>query len=147
VIIAAQNSITGLSVKADASFLDVDAGSFLHASGNPDAKIGSIKIGGTATALNVLVGISPGDDGIFGTSDDILVDPSGGGKGVASIASLTIGQIAATAETSDSFAIVAEQIGKIIVGGTSTNLAKGARNDLFSVSVSGDLIAFEVPPA
>jgi hypothetical protein len=144
-IIAAQKSIASVSVKANASFLDVDAGSFLNALGNPDATIGNLKISGTATALNVFVGISPNEDGIFGTSDDILVDPSGGGKGLASIASLTIGQVASTPEAGDSFAIVAEQIGKIIVGGNVVFLAKGAGNDPFSVAVGGDLIAFEVP--
>jgi hypothetical protein len=143
-VIGAQMAIASLSVKANASFLDVDSGSFLSALGNPDVTIGNVKIGGTATAMNIFVGISPNEDGVFGTSDDVLADPNGGGKGRASIRSLTIGQVAATEATDDSFAIVAEQIGKIIVGRNTISLNKGVSNDPYSVAVSGDLIAFEV---
>lgn len=146
VLFTANNRIGSVSITGSARFLLIDAGSAFSDSGNPDAQIGAVKIVGAATGLKIFAGIGPGQDGIFATSDDTLIDPSGGGKAKARLAGVTLGSVTATEDTADAFAIVAEEIGKIVVGGSGVALKKGAGNDAFSVAVAGDLIAFEVAP-
>jgi autotransporter-associated beta strand protein len=91
-----------------------------NTSGNADAAIGSITVGGDWIASLVLAGVGTGNDFRVGTEDDSK--PFGidrdNPKIFSRIGSFTVkGQAFGTAAAGDMFGVVAEQIGKAKVGG------------------------------
>lgn len=107
--------------------------------GNADVAIGTVVVGGDWHASNLSAGVRAGNDGFFGTSDDVVI--SGGvSSTVATIASITIkGQISGTPGTStDAFGIVAEQIGLFTNGVTKFPFVTATKDD-FAVGATGDV--------
>ena len=123
---------------------------------NGHAQIGAISVGGDWVASSVTAGLltkagATTAKGVFGNGDDTFI--TGGPSGVvASIKSVTIkGAAIGTAEDGDRFAIVAEQIGSVSIGGAKLALhaaAKGAdpANDLAAIHVglTPDFVVREV---
>lgn len=119
---------------------------------NPDAQIGSVRVGGDWIASSLAAGVKPGVGG-FGTPGDAAI---GVGSGVVSkIGSVVIrGAVAGTAGGNfpgDSFGIVAQQIGSVRVVGVALPFTSGAGNDNLALTDSrfvlgslGDFLAHEV---
>jgi autotransporter-associated beta strand protein len=118
-------------------------------SGNADAAIGSIAVGGDWIASSVLAGTFPGMDLRVGTADDSK--PPGIDRDqpaiFSSIGSFTVkGQALGTAtNTNDMFGIVAERIGKAKVGGRTFAFTKGAIPEAFFAAPTGPGSGAESP--
>jgi len=98
--------------------------------------LGAITIKGSFEASSIVAGATAGTNAFFGDEDDELI--AGGGSVVAKIASITLkGSVVGTAGTGDHFGIVAEEIGKLKVGGTTQTLTPGAGNDTTPVALGG----------
>jgi hypothetical protein len=134
---------------------------------NADAQIGKITIGGDLVTSNIVAGVSTTAPS-FGTATDVKMSGAGvkdnadlAGKGALSkIASVIVkGSVLGTVASNDAatFAIVAQHIVALKIGGTSEPMRAGAANDLFplrnplgttlgTVLVAGsfDFHAFEV---
>ncbi|MHA3772724.1 beta strand repeat-containing protein [Verrucomicrobiota bacterium sgz303538] len=106
---------------------------------NPDARIGSLSVGGNWFASSVSAGVAPGNDGYFGTSDDLFAPTTNKQTRVVSaIAQIVIGgQVRGTSMESDYFGFVAGQIGKMSVGGASIPLREG-RIDVVPIATETD---------
>jgi hypothetical protein len=88
---------------------------------NADAQIGTVSVGGDWIASNLVAGVNPGPDHVFGTADDFAPAAGGGVTNNTSINSMignvTIkGQAMGTVGGTDHFGIVAQQIGTLKVG-------------------------------
>jgi hypothetical protein len=98
---------------------------------NPDASIGAITIGGNLIATSIVAGVEDGADNLFGTSDDKRIADNGD-LILAKIASITVkGFAAGSTALGDSFGILADQIGKLSIGGVLYTLKAGPNNDTF----------------
>ena len=102
--------------------------------GNRDASIGSIKVGGDWIASIAHAATSVGSDLRFGTNDDDRVSSSRDNPALFS----TIGRIAikgqalGTAAAGDTFGIIAERIGKAKVGGRTFAFTPAAAEGFFA---------------
>jgi len=106
---------------------------------NGDAQISSVYVGGNWTASTLVAGTDRGTDSKFGTADDSLISLNEINALVSRIGILEIvGTVAGTADNTDHFGIVAEQIGKVIVGGTKLSLTPGASNDTVGIALGTD---------
>ena len=146
---------TGVEIEARTSIGSITVGGFVNRLSvfvgggfdavevppNPDAQIGTIRVGGTWDAGSVAVGVLAGSDGIFGTRDDKL--PGGGDASVFSgIARIVIGgALDSTAASASGF--IAEQIGALSVNGGSVPLTAGPRNDTKYFQVTGSAFVRE----
>lgn len=106
---------------------------------NADAQIGPITIGGDLIASSIVAGVSTPAP-FFGTALDAKMSGAGvkdsldANGAVSRIASIVIkGSVFGTATTNDAitFAIAAQNLGLLKVGGTRIPLQSGASNDLF----------------
>jgi hypothetical protein len=104
---------------------------------NPDARIGTITVGGSWFDTSVAVGTFAGSDGVFGTLDD-KISHGGNPSVVGTIESIEIGGSAGV--NSGSFAgagIVAEYIRSLSIGKGQIDLKAGPRNDLINLDFKG----------
>ncbi len=109
-------------------------------SGNADAAIGSISVGGDWIGSSVIAGAFAGTDGKFGTADDVKNSGARDNADLFStISSFTVkGQALGTAtSTTDMFGMVAERIGKAKVGGRTFAFTKGATPEAFFAAPTG----------
>lgn len=106
---------------------------------NADAQIGPVTIGGDLIASSIVAGVSTSGP-FFGTPLDAkasgaeVKDSLDANGAISRIASIVIkGSVFGTAATNDAitFAIVAQNIGSLKVGGTKIPFQSGASNDLF----------------
>jgi hypothetical protein len=109
---------------------------------NADAQIGPVVVGGDWIASSIAAGVGPGDDGFFGTDDDVDFADAGV-KDVAGlssrIASVTIsGEALGTIGGTDHFSLVAETVGPVKVGGSLLNQTPGPGNDVVEIGTTGD---------
>jgi hypothetical protein len=117
---------------------------------NADAQIGPAVVGGDWIASNLVGGVAAGDDGYFGTDDDVPIPEAGQSPAIlARIDSVLIrGQALGTLpgiNPDDHYGIVAELIGSAGVGETTAlPLAAGPGNDDIPLGVTGDLRVLEV---
>ncbi len=89
---------------------------------NPDAQIGAVVVKGDWTASNLVAGASAGNDGKFGTADDVSIG-AGSPQIVASIASISIaGNITGDTDDQHHFGFVAEAIGVFHHGNLTSNI-------------------------
>ena len=104
---------------------------------NGNAGIGSVTVRGDWIASDLVAGIAPGADGLFGTEDDAL--PGVVDRAIARIAAIVIdGAIRGSANGNERFGIVAEEIVALETAGTDIALLPGARNDVAPLSLSAD---------
>lgn len=106
---------------------------------NADAQIGAIVIGGDLVASDILAGVTAPAP-ILGTSAKLagvgVKDNPDLNGAVSKIASVIVkGSVLGTIATNDTatFAIAAQQLGKLTVGSTKIPLTNGASNDLFGI--------------
>ena len=112
---------------------------------NGDAGLGKLVIKGNLEASSIVAGASAGADGFFGNGDDALI--AGGNEVVAKIASITIkGSVFGSGAAADHFGIVAEELGKLKIGGVLQPLTDGPANDLAGIPLgtTDDVRAREV---
>jgi hypothetical protein len=143
VIVSSGADIVGigqLSVKGGVTSAVIRAGAFLDSSIDGDASIGSVTIGGNFTASSIVAGIDS-TNAFFGDADDfVFADGGSNDLGIiARIASVTIRGVVTgtTASTTDSFGIVAEEIGRVTVGKVAASLTLGPSNDLAGTALGG----------
>ena len=104
---------------------------------NGNAGIGSVTVRGNWIASDLVAGVAPGADGMFGTEDDGLFGAVD--RAVARIAAIVIdGAIRGSGNGNERFAIVAEEIVAFETAGTDIALSQGARNDIAPLSLSAD---------
>ncbi len=115
---------------------------------NPDAQIGTVTIGGDWIASNLIAGVH-NSDGFFGDSNEFAIAINDDAAIRSRIAAVIIkGQVIGTPSSTDAstFAIAAQQLGTVKVGGTVIPLLPGASNDTFvdarSQPLSGSLGIF-----
>jgi hypothetical protein len=141
-------AISRLTVGGKVTYANILAG--YDVDGNPvngGAQIGVVVVGGDWTASNLVAGVSPGPDGLFGTSDDAKI--SGGSTGIlATIARVVIGGnvvgTPASVNATDHFGFVAEDIGAFSVDGQTLHLHAGPHNDDLALGTTGDVTLLEV---
>jgi hypothetical protein len=90
---------------------------------NPDVQIGAVKVGNNWVGSSIAAGVSQGNDIFFGNGNDVLtgtINPNQDSPAIRSkIASVTItGYAYGSSFDSDSFAIEAQDIGAVKIGGT-----------------------------
>ncbi len=106
---------------------DFERGFILAGISNGGARIGAVRVGGDWVASSLSSGIVD-EGGIFGNGDDFVLPAFPGG--VASVGSVTIkGEARGTFEDGDRFAIVAQQIGSVSIGGAKLPLTKSKTRD------------------
>jgi len=123
---------------------------------NGHAQIGAITVGGDWIASSAVAGLltnagATNANGSFGNGDDAFIG-AGAATNPASIKSVTIkGAARGTFEDGDRFAIVAEQIGSVSIGGVKLPLTKSApgadpANNLAAIHVGAtpDFVVREV---
>ncbi len=103
---------------------------------NPDARIGSVKVGGDWITSRLAAGTMTGTDQAAGTDDDTL-SPAGGTPNLHSeIASIAVGgQVRGTFGGTDSYRFMAEKIGLVKVGGATIPIVA---TDLQPLGITGD---------
>lgn len=131
--ISVRNSLGSLTIGGDAIALSVVAGGGFDATespANPDAQVGKIKVSGDWQGSIVAVGTFAGEDNVFGTLDDRIVN---GGRPdiVGSIARIQIdGSITnGPSQFGTPFGFLAQHITTLIVDGGTVSLKAGASND------------------
>jgi hypothetical protein len=117
---------------------------------NADAQIGSVKVGGDWVASSLVAGVVDGGDG-FGNGNDAAINEGSADPNILSkIATVTIkGMLLGTPSginNADRFGFVAEQIGKLTVGGTIIPLQPAAHDDITPIllGTTGDLTVHEI---
>jgi len=142
---ARATAIARVKVKGNVSGAQILGGYDRAGSGaNPDARIGLVKVVGDWIGSDLVASTRAGADGFFGNADDVLIP--GGDSTIAAIGRLVIkGQVLGSAAPGDHFGVVAEEIGRIKIGGIVRPLDPGPRNDLQGVALGGtDVRAREV---
>jgi hypothetical protein len=142
-------AIGSVVVKGNASFTNILAGyPIFDTPQNPDAQIGAVKVTGNWTAGNIVPGVAPGVDNIFGTDGDISIPTSDDTAIISKIASIIIGgTVNGTAASGDGFGFVAEHIVSVKICGVTIALDARPSNDTTPVSVgaaTGDVNVLEV---
>jgi hypothetical protein len=138
-------AIGKLTIKGSVSFLEIVGGSTSSAGkfDNGDANLGVIVVGGDWIAGTINAGVLS-TDGKFGNADDAPA-PQGNTAGVFSrIASITIkGQAQGSADSTEGFGFVAEEIGKLKIGSVTYPFTS-APLEVFALGATGNFFAREV---
>jgi hypothetical protein len=144
-VISAARTIGKFEVVGNIAFGDVLAGYNARATKtnprgeavNADASIAAVIVGGTVHGFNLVAGAEAGDDGVFGTSDDVVSSSSTVTLDDPAVVSKIASVIFKSANPDNPagatpFGIVAQQIDSILLGPTRVALAlhKGPANDL-----------------
>lgn len=109
-----------------------------------DASIGLVRVLGDWRASDVVAGIDS-VDGQFGNNDDVLMLANDDATLTSRIASIIIGgQIVNSTAVADFFGFVAQNLGKVSVGGRAIPLVPGTGNDVFFLGTLADLRIREV---
>ncbi len=131
-------AISGLTVGGQVSNAEVLAGfDIAGAAVNPNASIGAVKVKQGWTASTLAAGISPGNDGLFGTFDDQRISGSASPL-ISRIASIVIGgDVRGTSGSGDHFGFISGIIGRMRIEGIAVPLtsnpnaiAVGSTNDV-----------------
>ncbi len=119
------------------------------ATGKPETAsthVSNVIVRGDWIASNLAVGVKAGDDGQFGTADDLRNGLTSEGF-PPTLARFEIqGRVLGTTEAGENFGIVAGRIGKLIVDGRRLPLTPGEANDDFNLGTLGNVRVREVPP-
>jgi hypothetical protein len=131
---SATSTLGSLKVTGNVEHARISAGSIGDFLFSPDASIGSVIIGGNFIASSISAGVDP-TNGFFADDDDVLIAESDNSDLPSRIASVLIkGSVEGTAgSTTDSFGIVAHEIGKVIIGRVPAALTAGAGNNLTGI--------------
>jgi len=150
--IRAGTFIDTISISGSISFSDIVIGAGAQGEtevipANPDARLGTMTVGGNWLSTSVAVGTFAGSDGLFGTPDDTI--SHGGNPSVfGTIEKIAIGGSASvgSGQTFDAAGIVAELIKSLTIGKAQIALKAGALNDLVNIDpAGGNFFAREIP--
>jgi hypothetical protein len=116
---------------------------------NADAQIGPVHVSGDWIASNLVAGVDAGDDGLFGTNDDVLINDATQSPTItAKIGDVHIdGQVVGTPagdDPNDHYGIVAELVQSLTVHGTAVPLKAGPANDDIALGTTDDVRLLEV---
>jgi hypothetical protein len=115
---------------------------------DPEASIGSVKIGGAWVQSNLVAGAQPGASNLFGESDNTEIGGSDTSKEdvIARIASILIGgqALGGPNPATDHYGFVAEEIGKFSLGGTDYAPQARPRNDDIAIGATADVTLLQV---
>lgn len=135
-------AIGSVAVKGGVEYANIIGGGDTNA----DASIGTVSVGRDWLASNLVAGVSGGDDGVFGTSDDAKLSGLGITDNTAiksAIGSIRIrGQASGSATGGDHFGIVAESVGLVSISGVVSLTTKD--KDTFNLGTTGDFTVNEV---
>ncbi len=93
---------------------------------NADASIGNLKVLGSWNASSIAAGVADATNDGFGRNDAVISNDTAAATILARIANITIkGGATGSPAPGDHFGIVAEQIGKLIVGGSKYSFSSG----------------------
>ncbi len=114
---------------------------------NPGTSLGAITIGGDFIASSIVTCVGKGPDGKFGGGDDtfepgVAVNPAM--VKIAKIASIVIKGNIVGDQTGAGYAIAAEHIAKLTVGGAVIPLIVGKSNDALSIGFGANVFIEEV---
>ena len=124
--IRALRGIGAINVFGDMNDVFVRAGSDIDGiDRTANASIGTVLINGNFDGGGLLAGGAAGVDGIIFSADDVLFRPDRFPDILSRIGTVIVGG------TLNAFAIEAEQLGLIIIGGSALGLTAGPRNDNF----------------
>jgi hypothetical protein len=128
-------AIGSVSIGGSVDHAQILAGyDIMGAAMNADAGMGRVIVGRNWIASDIVAGVQAGDDGLFGTEDDVTF--SGGTAVVSRIASILIkGTATGTASATDHFGFVAQEIGAFRAAEVTIPLTAGASNDLAGVTI------------
>jgi hypothetical protein len=135
--------LKSLTVGGDLDHTRILGGYGFIGNNNADVSIGKVVINGDWIESSLVAGVSSGNDQFLGTNDDALF--AGGNAVVAKIASVVIkGQALGSIDPGGHFAITAESIGSVKVGGTKLSLNPKAKDSLIAIGATGDFVVNEV---
>jgi hypothetical protein len=144
-----QTGVVRFQVIGDMENAELIAGFSAQATGNhftnPVATLRSVIIGGDLITSDIVAGVEPGFDGVFGSSDDQLV---GGASPrlIANIARVVIGgSTAGTAGGQDIWAITSRRIAAVQIGGVAAPLTPGI-DEIIIDQANDDFVIREVAP-
>ena len=124
--IRALRGIGTINVFGDLNDVFVRAGSDIDGvDRTANASIGTVSITGNFDGGGLIAGGAAGADGTIFTADDVLFRPDRVSTILSRISTVIVGG------TLNAFAIEAEQLGLILVGGSALGLTAGAHNDNF----------------
>jgi hypothetical protein len=131
-------ALGSVTVKGNVTFGQITAGFAGTTSITADPGIGKVTIGKDFTSSSIVAGVDP-VNGFFGDGDDKYIVGGNDPAIIARIGAVVIkGTVLGTAApTTDSFGIVAEEIGKVTVGKTVIALTPGPSNDLSDTLIGG----------
>jgi hypothetical protein len=95
-----------------------------------NVSIGTVNIGGDFAGGGLLAGAGPGEDDVTFTDDDVLIKPDPFPNIISKISSVTVGG------EFTPFAIEAERLDAITIGGTPVELMAGKHNDDFLIGTT-----------
>jgi hypothetical protein len=103
-------------------------------------------VNGDWTASVLAAGVDAGTDGLFGTTDDQLIEAPNRAAIISKIASVVIGgMVEGTADSNDYFGFVAERIGSFSsAAGALSGLTASGREE-FSLGTHDDVKVRELP--
>lgn len=131
-------AIRSIRVDGSMEFVDILAGYLSPAFGsldpfspvNPDAQIGTIKVGQDLLSTNIVAGVRDVLLDGFGNGDDLLISGDTADRIIASIARIEVGGLVnGTADVDLEYGITAQWVKAMIIGGTPVSLTGGPNND------------------
>jgi hypothetical protein len=135
-------AVASLTVGGSVRFTNIYLGYSPDALGqNADAQIGSVIVAHDWVASNLIAGIDPGPDAMFGDADDTKLAGNFGAGPVkddpniiSQIGSITIGgQVLGDAGTNNTYGFGAEKIGTVTIDGMVVPLKPGAHANTFAL--------------
>ena len=144
-IMSARDGIDSMVIKGDVKNAQFLAGYTKDGEAvNPDAHIGKIVVKGNWIQSSMVAGVEDSTHDGFGQNDTVISGDTTPSV-LSRIASLVIkGTAAGSAQGGDCFGIVAQQIGRLSIGGTSVALQQGT-DDILLDAVNGDFRLLELP--
>ncbi|MEO8352433.1 MAG: hypothetical protein ABI680_11925 [Chthoniobacteraceae bacterium] len=139
VVISARDKIDEAVVRDSVAFAMIAAGfNTLFEPVNPDARIGSVRIGttgaGNLTASDIVTGALPGRDGFYGTDDDTTMFFDEGITPDSRIEKVIIkGGVFGGGNFSGHYGIDALRVDSVKIGGQSIPLISGPANDFVEI--------------
>lgn len=140
-------ALASILVKGSVSGSRILAGYDLDGTGvNPDAQIGSVRVGGNWSASDLVAGVAAPTGAGFGEASNAAISGDDRPGIVAQIGSVTIGgTVTGTADVaSDHFGFVAQRILSFKVGAQSLALKTGVSAEVFSLGSTNDVRSREV---
>jgi hypothetical protein len=141
-------AIGSVSIGGVAQFVEILGGFAFDSAANPDAQIGTVRVGSDWIASNIATGVNRGDAFYGNLGDASFPLPEADTAIISRIGSIIIaGNVFGTPALGDTFGFVAESVGSVKINGSLVVLTPGPSTDILPVSVgasTGDVNVLEV---